>query len=308
MAIRTSAKLARRRGKDRGMLSMLLLCVTSVIVAVLVTRKNDVRVDTTPTGPSVVAEFDTVSVPVPTEYVPTGTKLSAVRFQQIAYPKHQLPPGSLVSVDSYLNAVTIAPLPANLPIFAENLSLEATSSNPVIESIPAGMRAITLQVDATSAVEGWAGSGSVIDVLLVEDKKTSVIAEKVKILSAERSVTPVNAEAAPNVPKTVTLLVTQEQCLAINTAIPLGRIAFALRGTSDSERWIDTSYSPDELRGKSRVVRAESTMINGFIAVQEGGGERKFALSEGKWIPTEVVPEGFLVAGGAGEKARFKAP
>lgn len=287
---------------------MLLLCVTSIIVAILVTRRTEVRVDSTPSGPSVVAEFDTVSVPVPVEYVPTGTKLSAVKFQQIAYPKHQLPSGSLSSIDAYLNAVTIAPLPANLPIFAENLSLDGASSNPVIESIPAGMRAITLQVDATSAVEGWAGSGSVIDVLLIEDKKTSVIAEKVKILSAERSVTPVNAEAAPSVPKTVTLLVTQEQCLAINTAIPLGRIAFALRGTSDSERWVDTTYSPDELRGKSRVVRTDSTTINGFIAVQEGTSDRKFALTEGKWIPTEVVPEGFLVAGGAGEKARFKAP
>jgi len=275
---------------------MLLLCVTAIVVAVLLTKKDDTQVQAVETKPAVVAEFDTISVPVPVDYVPTGTKVKNIEFRQVAYPRHQLPQGSLTDVDSYLEAMTIAPLPANLPIFAENLSLDIGSSNPIVESIPQGMRAITVKVDATSAVEGWAGSGSVVDVLLVENEKTSVIAERVKILSAERSISPVNANSAPSVPKTVTLLVTQEQCLSINTAIPLGRIAFALRGASDSEQWTDKSFTSDELKGKSRVVQTSNSSITGYISVKGSDSKTSYALTGNKWIATEVVPDGFLVA------------
>ena len=44
--------------------------------------------------------------------------------------------------------------------------------------------------------------------VLVEQSQTTVIAEKVKVLSAERSVTPVEGSEAPSVPSTITLLVT----------------------------------------------------------------------------------------------------
>jgi Flp pilus assembly protein CpaB len=284
---------------------MVLLCVTAIVVAVLFNQRSEVQVDSASNAANIVAEFDTVSVPVPSNYVPAGTKLSSIQLQQIAYPRHQLPMGALTSLDGFADSVTVAPMPANLPIFAENLTRDGSPSNPIIGSIPAGMRAMTVQVDATSAVEGWAGTGSVVDVLLIEDKKTSVIAEKVKILSTERSVVPVSAESAPNIPSTVTLLVTQEQCLAINTAIPLGRISFALRGSSDADRWLDTTYSSEELRGRSKIVKNSSKDFNGYVSVKENGAEKKFALSDGRWIPTEVTPDGFFAAGDADEKARF---
>ena len=105
----------------------------------------------------------------------------------------------------------------------------------------------------------------------------------------------------------MTLLVTQEQCLAINTAVPLGRIAFALRGTSDGDRWIDPTYSSEELKGKGRIVRKGQGDINGYVSVKDNGVEKKFALSEGRWIPTENAPEGFFVAEEKDAKARFKA-
>lgn len=67
--------------------------------------------------------------------------------------------------------------------------------------------------------------------ILIQRDKTTVIAEGVKILSSERSVSPVEGNAAPNVPSTATILVTQEQCLAINTAVSLGRLSFSLKET-----------------------------------------------------------------------------
>ncbi len=294
------------------MLNMLLLCTTTIVVALLLTRKEQHTVQATEIKPTIVAEFDTVSVSVPTVLIPTGTKVKAIKFHQILYPKHQIPQGALISLEDYMEAVTIAPLPANLPIFTENLTLNASSSNQVVESIPHGMRAMTLQVDATSAVEGWAGSGSIVDVLLIEKDKTAVVAEKVRILSAERSMQQLSDGESPTVPRTVTILVTQEQCLSINTAIPLGRIAFALRGTADDERWLDTSFSSEELKGKSRVVRNSDNVINGYVSIkgegEQAGKEKKFALAGNKWVPTEGVPDGFFVTGKGNETNRPKTP
>ncbi|MCB9029481.1 MAG: Flp pilus assembly protein CpaB [Deltaproteobacteria bacterium] len=305
MPIRSKSRTTRSRRKDKGLLQLALLCVTAIVIAVLITKKSDVEVQASNNQPKIVAEYDTVTVPVPAEFVPTGTKVRDIRFRHVPYPKHQLPNGALQNIDQFVEAVTIAPLPASLPIFKENLSLEAAASNPVVERIPKGMRAMTIKVDATSAVEGWAGSGSIVDVLLVEKSKTSVIAEKVKILSAERSVSPVGGNASPNVPKTVTLLVSQEQCLAINTAIPLGRIAFALRGTRDQEQWDDTQFTSAQLKGSSKTLNPNGA-VNGFVTLRDEQG-KSYALRNGKWVPTDIIPEGFFVAGNQDAKDRSSA-
>jgi len=271
------------------MRSTLFISVAIVAAAWIIRSRDEPRRSV---EPAIVAAFDTIEIPVPVQFVPAGTKISDVTFKSVAFPKHQVPNGALRTLVPYVEAVTIAPLPANLPLFKDNLSLSASTINPVLDRIPAGMRAMTIKVDATSAVEGWAGSGSVVDVLLIEKDRTNVIAEKVKILSAERSVVPVEGNSAPNVPSTVTLLVTQEQCLAINTAIPLGRIAFALRSMKDDEVWRDAQYTAERLQRNGRSEKR--SVVTGYVSLTDRSSGEAYALADGKWIKTEVVPEGFL--------------
>jgi Flp pilus assembly protein CpaB len=284
MSVRV-AIIPRRRGGvgTKTLLGGVLCSALLILGGMIVTRPQiaEPKVERV-----LVGTFETVRVPVPARAVAIGTKLKDVPLQFIDYPTHQLPKGALTAVDSYLEAAAIAPLPASLPIFSENLSHNAVGTNPVIERIPEGMRAMTLRVDATAAVEGWAGSGAIVDVLLVLENKTTVVAEKVKILSAERSVAPVEGSSAPSVPTTVTLLVTQEQCLAINTAIPRGRIAFALRAARDSGAWGNTSFLAQHLEGGPEAPREE---IKGFVSV----GGKGFALSGSRWIESETKPESF---------------
>lgn len=294
MAVKTAALRHRRRKSLFSFLSMFSLSFAIVLAALILSRRSaELQANSLPAP--VVAAFDQVELPVPIEPVPVGVKLSQVRFKRVAFPAHQVPQGALHDLSLYLEAVSLAPLPANLPLFKENLSLTYVSSNPVIEKIPPGMRAMTIKVDATAAVEGWAGSGTVVDVILVEREHSTVVAEKVKILSAERSVSPVEGAASPNVPSTVTLLVSQEQCLAINTAIPLGKIAFALRGSNDGEEWSRTSFSAQGLKSKSQKEAPDKSRINGYVSIKENTDKRGFALNDGKWVKSEVVPEGFLV-------------
>lgn len=266
------------------------LILAAVIVVMRLPAERSERV-----SPIVVGAFDTVAVPVPVAPVPAGTRIKDIHFRNVSFPAHQIPAGAMTSLREYLEGVTVAPLPANLPLFKENLSLSGGLRNPVIEKIPAGMRAMTIRVDATSSVEGWAGSGTVVDILLVEKDRTSVVAEKVRVLSAERSVSPIEGVVAPSVPTTVTVLVTQEQCLAINTAIPRGKLAFALRNTSDEDRWADTVFTSERLVG-STAPSGSREPITGFVSIKDADGTDSFALMNGRWIRSEVVPEGFFAA------------
>jgi len=285
------ANQRRRRSQSLAGLSQtgitFLALLAIVVIGARVYRPDSEKTTERPSNISA----DTVEIPVPDTPIQVGTRVRDIHTRIIKISEHQLPAGSIRSLESYQNAVTVVPLPAGLPLMPANFSFVDEASNPVIGKIPPGFRAMTVKVDATSSVEGWAGSGSIVDVLLVQKDRTTVIAEKVRVISAERSTSPIEGISAPVVPSTVTLLVTQEQCLVINTAIPLGRIAFALRSTHDEESWESPSFTADQL---SSAPPPASAQITGFISVKDGEKEHKFSLTNGKWIPTEVVPTGFL--------------
>lgn len=245
----------------------------------------------------IVGEYNIVNVPVPTDKIAAGTQIKNVIFKNIPFPKHQIPAGAITDISHILEATTTTQLPALLPLFQENLTFTGLIRNPVIEQIPDGMRAITIKVDATSAVEGWAGSGTIVDVLLITTEKTSVVAEKVKILSTERSTAPVEGKSYPHVPSTATILVSQEQCLAINTAIPLGKIAFALRSTSDAAGWMRTTFTKDHISGSFKKDEKNNSKITGYISVKSASNSQeseRFALANGRWIKADIVPQGFF--------------
>ena len=128
--------------------------------------------------------------------------------------------------------------------------------------------------------------------MLITPSYTSVIAEKVRVLSAERSTVPIKSEDSPQIPSTVTVLVTQEQCLGINMAIPLGKIAFALRNSDDNKPWSDSILSADKLRVSPKSNR-EDGKISGFISVK--GESKQFALKDGVWVRADSLPTNFSV-------------
>lgn len=299
MAVRNSKRSPRKRKNQSTNVLLFIVVILLMLVLVRGSSKDSDQVAEI-AKPTYVAEFDTVKVPVPVNAVVPGTKLKHVQVNYVAYPKHQLPEGAIRDLGPFLEAAALTSLPASLPIFKENISLTAQASNPVVERIPPGMRAITLRVDATSAVEGWAGSGALVDVLLIETDQSTVVAEQVKILSAERSVSPVDGASAPDVPSTVTVLVTQEQALALNTAVLRGKIAFALRSSTDEQYWENRTFTAEELRGK----RSDAPGIKGYVAIGKGGERKAFALTDGKWVPTDSTPAGYgLMAKADGARA-----
>jgi pilus assembly protein CpaB len=248
-------------------------------------------------GAKTEGEAKIVTVLVPRRDLGAGARLRAEDFEAVRFDDRAVPLDAVTSTELVRGASPLRMLPAGLPVSSALLAYENLSGpNAVVERIPPGMRAITVKVDATAAVEGWAGSGSIVDVLLIEKNRTSVVAEKVRVLSAERSVSPLESGATPNVPSTVTLLVTQEQALAINTAIPLGRISFALRNAGDDAPWKSTTYSADRILVPDASDARRGNAVTGYASVKQGGAVRRFALANGKWLPTSSPPDGFLSA------------
>jgi len=298
MATRVSRTRLRRYSATSSLLGLVAMSLGVASAAYLVGRSFAVP-PTREQFKAYVPEFNVVEIPVPERPVPAGVLIGEVQVRFEKFPSHQLPNGVVRDLQLVRDRVTLVPLPGGLPIMDANLGGADEATNPLVGRIPLGMRAMTVHVDATSAVEGWARSGSIVDVLLVERSKTTVVAEAVKIISAERSLSAVDlnpsAGKGSGIPITVTLLVTQEQCLAINTAVPLGKIAFALRSTKDDERWRSTRLSSDDLTGSGVKQEPSKARIGGVIAFGSGADRKQYALVDGSWIPADSVPTGFFV-------------
>jgi Flp pilus assembly protein CpaB len=296
MATRVSGSQIRRYSSAGSLLGILAVSL-GVGSAAYLAGKSLTPTPTRETFKAYVPEYNVVAVPVPDGPVPAGISLRDVKTHLEKFPSHQLPQGVLMDINSVLDRVTLVAIPGGLPIMEANIGSFDEATNPILGKIPPGMRAMTVKVDATSAVEGWARGGSIVDVLLVEKNRTTVIAEAVRVISAERSLSPIDENvtsgAPTSIPSTVTLLVTQEQCLAINTAVPMGKIAFALRSAKDDESWRDTRFSSDDFSETKKPVN--KAKVGGVVSFGSGAEKKQYALVDGDWIPADNVPPGFFV-------------
>ena len=250
----------------------------------------------------IVAESDTLLVPVPTRGVARGEKLSQVDFTQVKWPKERLVGDYVLDLAKIKSAVARTSIPKLLPVPVSAISSEPLDANAVVEGIPEGMRAITVRVDAESAVEGWARSGNYVDVIVIRAAADSalgleakVIAEKVRILSAERSASPIDASStAPKAPTTVTLLVSQEDALKVKTAANIGKLTFALRGAADQSPTTAVAMNQKQLLSGSTTIQPVRDQFKGSARGPDG---KLYVLGDNsRWtraadIPT-ALPEG----------------
>lgn len=155
----------------------------------------------------------------------------------------KLPATSFVSPISPIEKMSQAPLAVKLP--DQDLALRA------------GMRAISLQVDATSGLEGHALAGSNVDVTLTSTRSgqasTSVIVENARVLSYGGDTRGANEQevaafrTAPLISKTITLEVKPFDALQIENARQLGRLGLLMRAPGDIEQVERTEISANDL-------------------------------------------------------------
>lgn len=306
VALRTNDMAKRRRVKkihsysDYYMPTLVLLLVVAVpiVVNVFVEAKAEKEVHT-------VERFsnaqDVVSLPVPSRNVPRGTPLSSVSIQYIEWPKSKEHDNYVTDHLVLEDTVTSVSLPAFSPIPQAALVEKGADGNALVEQIPQGMRAITVTVNEETAIEGWAQSGSYVDVIALTTSKNAegmearVIAENVKILSAGRSIQPKSAGegVAPKAPPTVTLLCDQDDALKIKMATTVGAITFSLRGNLDQKPTKSVSLSQNRLFGESRLMKSSERYIG--EAKGPNGDTYLLRQEDGKWVKKVGIQPTFSI-------------
>lgn len=236
------------------------------------------------------AAEELLSIQTPARAVAKGEKLAEVPLVSLLWPKARLGSEYVQDLSNYKEAFALNSLPRLLPVPASSLSFTGVNNNQVSESIPPGMRAITVKVDAESAIEGWAQSGSYVDVILVRLNKegeggleAKVIAENIRILSAGRSAEPQATDRlAPKAPSTITLLTSQEDALKILAAAKLGRLTFSLRGSGDSRPTTTVNMQQKGVLGIQAQTKTD------YVGMARGPDGRTYTLGENrKWVAAE---------------------
>ncbi|HMO02411.1 MAG TPA: Flp pilus assembly protein CpaB [Oligoflexia bacterium] len=235
----------RPLGADRARLFLLaglsLLVIAGFIgVALLATAKKNKNNLNNQAVVYQEAQIELVPVLVPVRKIEQGTPFEPGMFRRENRPKISLTTGIVRDFEQIKGQYARALIIADQPLHQDFVTPVRPISN-ITSSIPDGYRAVTIRVDAKSAVEGWAVPGARVDVVWAtrvgDEQGLSVIVENAKILSAERS-----SEAAPvgvlgavaTVPSTVTLLVTAEEANKIQLASLTGTLSLSLRGASDT--------------------------------------------------------------------------
>jgi pilus assembly protein CpaB len=258
------------RGTDRDKLMLIAtvgLAVSLLIITVLVlnfrtsaSATQDRSADVASVAPAAIG---TVSLIAPERVVRAGTPLKDVRLKEVFWPRNQVPEGAVRDAAELSNHFAKIDLDANIPIRKSDITNE-----PMMVSLPLtpGMRAISIEVDATSGLEGHALPGTRVDVVLTfqeEGKLNSkIIVQNARVLSYGGDVTPGSRRSpvekvSPSVSRTMTLEVSTEDALRIQTGRQMGRISLIMRSADDVTTAPVTDMGQNEVgnNSESRPVR-----------------------------------------------------
>lgn len=181
------------------------------------------------------APVDMVDVLVPLRELEPGKPVDPSMFKVVKRPSLGLSDRSVRSFEQIRGLYARAVVPAGEP-FVSDAMTSVRPSNKVAASIPIGFRAVTINVNATTGVEGWANPGASVDVHWITsfrgEKTATILVENAKVLSAERQVEAESAVSGP-VPATVTLLTSERDAQKISLASTEGQLVLHLRGASD---------------------------------------------------------------------------
>ena len=303
---------ARARAKRERMMVVgggSVIFALLVLTTLLLTNRSDVdATQDMKLQPQVTDEiaFGTVVLVAPKVEVVKGTKLSRVELSKVYWPRDQVPEGAVREAENIREMYAKANLPANQPILRSGISATLPSYG-IMESLPPGHRAASIDVDATSGVEGWATPGAHVDVLLTYIERetglntTRVVVEDAIVLSFDGS-TKVNKSEKDLINgrsaisgSTVTLMVSLEDSLELQTARAMGKINLVLRNVNDTTTPIKRTHNPNDWKN-DKAKRNNRKLTKGIIRMSDKDGKtRTLTLKDGEqnWWESDETEDNF---------------
>lgn len=181
-------------------------------------------------------ELEKVEVLIPLKNIQPGEELKPQLFRSEQRIELSLDARAVRSREQLVGQFARSLIVAGRPLSADYMtSLKPIS--PISSEIKPGFRAVTIPVDATQSVEGWARPGSRVDIFWISTLKgapsLSLIVQNARVLSSDRIVGEGGTNPEKPVPSHVTLLVAANDAQRIQLAKTTGSISLALRGDKD---------------------------------------------------------------------------
>lgn len=150
---------------------------------------------------------------------------------------------SEITLESLIGAVAVAAVSAGEPIL-DNRLVKPGNRGFMAAVLPAGMRAISVRITATSGNAGFVFPGDRVDILLTHevniksnDRKLARISEtvlsNVRVLAINQATE--NATHTPSIGKTATLEVTPKEAEKISLIKSMGELTLVLRSLGKTE-------------------------------------------------------------------------
>lgn len=288
--------LEKNRQKKQKMfvLGGATLVVSSLILGLLVIIQNNVEAKQKEVVSEPVVADTNVVIIAANSRIPKGTRISASFLSEVHWPKDQLPKNAIKDPENIVNKFASETIIESQPITSDILSQSPVNTN-ISELLTPGTRAVTINVNATSGIEGWATPGTHVDVLLTyldsqdNQNKTIVAVENAVVLSYNGITQDIDAKEAMRNNKdkqsnaTVTLAVPIADSLKIQTAISLGRITLAMRSQNDIVAPNITEFSQNQWAKAPAPERRAPVKGYARFSTKDGQAKQLVLSSDNEW-------------------------
>ena len=195
--------------------------------------------------PHVVTGPETVKLLAAGKALSYGAALQKRDLKWVDWPKSAIPPGTFTSVEELLGEkgdqrrIVLRPIEPGEPILEGKITRFGESPRMSM-NLGAGMRAVTISIDAVSGVAGFVAAGDRVDILLTRTKQgqlvSSVILQDITVIAIDQSD---NAESSsPRLGRMVTVEVDTTQAQKLAVARQVGKLSLMLRGIGEAPRMV----------------------------------------------------------------------
>jgi pilus assembly protein CpaB len=275
-----------------GLAAVFVVCL-AIVGFLVVNSGPSTATQNSSANQGVATQVESVQVLIPIQNIETGSRLDEAMFRKEMRPKAGLSPRAVRDFEEVKNHWARTLIPADSPLVQDVITI-VQPVHAVTAMIPDGYRAVTIKVDSTSSVEGWARPGAKVDVYwatsLNSKQTVKVIVENAQVLSVEQSLQsapPGSQGQQPNkdggmaIPRTATLLVSARDAQKIQLAQTAGTLSLSLRGDTDSGKAGDSqAITMADLFG-GQTKEAVDTPSEGTVRI----GDVEYNVINGKMVP-----------------------
>lgn len=241
---------------------------------------------------SIVARLDvpellgTVVLYSPETEAVAGTKLSTVKFKESYWPGKYVPQNAITDLSEIKEMYSRVQIAPGVPLLRSMITNRLENASLPVNR---GNRAVAIDVDAQSSVDGFTVPGTHVDLVLTYQSKSEgmiskLIVENARVLSLGGVSVPLEKvqQTAARVAssKTIVLEVVPYDVLKIKTAGKLGSLSLAMREASDRRGSPVVTFSEKQLAGDPSEKRSGIHCQK----LQAKSGSTEFGICDGEVV------------------------